>query len=398
MKTGPANFPNPYADSGVSCSPAVMGRDLPVPVSGADEHVPLSLDRWRGGGSRVRLRVCAVPEAVAGLWSLRIVCGGDVSDRRPNHNDFVMNRIRALLLCSYALSFLGCAAARRPEASAPQLAITMDDLSVHGALPEGETRRSVAERIVAAFRAAGVPEVYGFVNGAYVEREPETGSALAAWTAAGYPLGNHTWAHKNLNQVSAEEFEAEIVRNEATLQRFGQGRDWRWFRYPFLAEGDDPAKRDSVRAVLARRGYRIAAVTMDFSDWQWSDAYARCRAGGNQEALEALESAYLEAVREGISRSRSMSHALYGRDIPYVLLTHISPFNARMMPRVLELYREEGFQFTTLAAAQRDPVYRQDTDPSQPAGPTSLEERAGERGLPIPQRTDRTAMLSSICR
>lgn len=310
-----------------------------------------------------------------------------------------MTRSRALLLCCSALSLVGCATgAHRQEAAAPQLAITMDDLPVHGALAQGETRGDVAERIVAALREAGVPEVYGFLNGAHVEREPGTGSALTAWAAAGYPLGNHTWSHKNLNQVGAEEFEAEIVRNEATLQRFGRGGDWRWFRYPFLAEGDQPAKRDSVRAALARRGYRIAAVTMDFSDWQWNAAYARCRAGEHRQGLEALESAYLENVREEIHRSRSMSHTLYGRDIPYVLLTHISPFNARMLPRVLDLYQEEGFRFTTLAAAQRDSVYRRDTDPSQPAGPTSLEARARERGMPVPPRTDRTVMLDSVCR
>jgi peptidoglycan/xylan/chitin deacetylase (PgdA/CDA1 family) len=310
-----------------------------------------------------------------------------------------MNPIRLSLLCCSALSLFGCATvAHRSEATMPQVAITMDDLPVHGTLPEGESRRSVAERTVAALRAARVPEVYGFVNGAQLEREPALGSVLTTWTGAGYPLGNHTWSHRNLNQVSAGEFEAEIIRNEATLQRFGRGREWRWFRYPFLAEGNDRAKRDSVRAVLARRGYRIAAVTMDFSDWQWSGAYARCRAGGDRQALEALESAYLDAVREGIQHSRSLSRALYGRDIPYVLLTHVSPFNARMLPRVLDVYREEGFQFTTLEAAQRDPVYRQDTDPSRPAGPASLEARARERGLPIPRRTDRTAMLDSVCR
>jgi peptidoglycan-N-acetylglucosamine deacetylase len=198
--------------------------------------------------------------------------------------------------------------------------------------------------------------------------------------------------------VSAQEFEAEIVRNEATLQRFGQQRDWRWFRYPFLAEGNDPAKRDSIRAVLARRGYRIAAVTTDFSDWQWSDAYARCRASANAEGLASLEGAYLDAVRESITRSRSMARALYGRDVPYVLLSHVSPFNARMMPRVLALYRAEGFRFTTLLAAERDSIYRHDTDPSRPAGPTSLEGRARARGLSVPPATDRTAMLAAVCR
>lgn len=310
-----------------------------------------------------------------------------------------MNIFRTLLFGSSALLAIGCATvAPQPRAAKPQLVITMDDLPVHGALPAGETRQSVAQRTVAAFRAAGVPEVYGFLNGVQIETEPELASVLETWTAAGYPLGNHSWSHKNLNQVTPQEFQAEIARNEATLQRFGAGKDWRWFRYPFLAEGNDPAKRAAIRRVLADGGYKIAAVTMDFSDWQWNEAYARCHAAGNPQALAALESAYLDAVRESISHSRGLSQSLYGRDVPYVLLTHISPFNARMMPRVLDVYRDAGFQFTTLANAQRDPIYRQDMDPSLPAGPTSLEARANERGLPVPKRTDRTAMLNAVCR
>ena len=221
---------------------------------------------------------------------------------------------------------------------------------------------------------------------------------LSSWTAAGYPLGNHTWSHRNLNQASAQEFESEIVRNEETLRRFGGGELRRWLRYPYLAEGNDAAKRDSVRAALARRGYRIAAVTMDYSDWQWNEAYARCRAPGQESGLAALESAYLENVREAANRSRTLSRSLYGRDVPYVLLTHVGAFNARMMPRILQLYRQEGFRFTTLEAAQRDSIYARDMDPSQPAGATSLEARARQRGLPIPPRTDRAAMLGAACR
>ena len=325
-----------------------------------------------------------------------------------------MRRLRARLPRSSALAatlaatlattlvLAGCTTAgRRPtaaDAGGPLLAITMDDLPVHGPLPAGETRTSVAERILAAFRAAGVPEVYGFVNGAAAEREPGSDGALAAWSAAGYPLGNHTWSHPNLDQVSAAAFEAELARNEATLERFAPGRDWRWLRYPYLVEGSARARRDSVRAALARRGYRIAAVTMDYSDWQWNDAYARCRAGGSAPALEALELAYLANVREAAARARTVSRALYGRDVPYVLLTHVSPFNARMMPRVLAAYREAGFRFTTLAAAQADSIYREDMEPGRPAGPTSLEARARARGAPVPPRTDRTAMLAAACR
>lgn len=274
----------------------------------------------------------------------------------------------------------------------------MDDLPVHGTLPPGETRLSVAQTILAAFKAAGVPEVYGFVNGYQLEREPGSEAALSAWTAAGYPLGNHTWSHRNLNQIGVQEFDTEVARNEETLRRFGGGELRRWLRYPFLAEGNDPAKRDSARAVLARHGYRIAAVTMDYSDWQWNDAFVRCMVPGREAELAALDTAYLANVRESAERSRALSRALYGRDVPYVLLTHIGMMEARMMPRVLELYRQAGFRFTTLEAAQRDSIYRRDVDPSLPAGPPSLEARARQRGLPIPPRTNRAAMLATACR
>ena len=330
---------------------------------------------------------------------LRATSAVSASSPPANPNDLVMSAFRSSLLCCAALALLGCAtASRRAEPEAPQLAITMDDLPVHGTLPPGESRASVAQRILAAFKAAGVPEVYGFVNGFHLEREAGSDAALTAWTAAGYPLGNHTWSHRNLNQISAEQFDSEIARNEETLRRFGGGELRRWLRYPYLVEGSDAAKRDSVRAAVVRRGYRIAAVTMDYSDWQWNDAYIRCLAPGRETGLAALDSAYLENVREAANRSRTLSRALYGRDIPYVLLTHIGVFNARMMPRVLEVYREMGFRFTTLDAAQQDSVYRRDMDASQPAGPTSLEGRARQRGLPIPPRTDRSEMLRSACR
>jgi peptidoglycan/xylan/chitin deacetylase (PgdA/CDA1 family) len=310
-----------------------------------------------------------------------------------------MPRFRVSILSCFSLTLLGCATAvRSAETIAPQLAITMDDLPVHGTLPPGETRLSVAQKILAAFKAAGVPEVYGFINGYQLEREPGSEAALSAWTAAGYPLGSHTWSHQNLNRIGAQEFDAEVARNEETLRRFGGGELRKWLRYPYLAEGNDPAKRDSARAVLARRGYRIAAVTMDYSDWQWNDAFVRCMAPGRESELAALDTAYLANVRETADRSRALSRALYGRDVPYVLLTHIGMMEARMMPRVLEVYRQAGFRFTTLEAAQRDSIYRRDVDPGLAAGPPSLEARAQQRGLPVPPRTNRAAMLAAVCR
>lgn len=215
-----------------------------------------------------------------------------------------------------------------------RIAITFDDLPAHGPLPPGETRLEVTSKIIAALQTAHVPPTYGFVNGVAAEGQPDNIAVLQAWRAAGYPLGNHAWSHMNLNQHTLEEFEADVTRNEPLLSKLMEGNSdaWHWFRFPFLAEGDTPEKNAGIRAFLAQRGYKVAAVTMSFGDYMWNDPYARCKAKSDEKAVRSLEDSYLAAADDSITYSRALSHALYNRDIPYVLLMHIGAFDAEMLP------------------------------------------------------------------
>src|SRR5690606_20192965 len=112
------------------------------------------------------------------------------------------------------------------------------------------------------------------------------------------------------------------------------------------------------------RGYRIAPVTMDFGDWRWNGAYARCAAKGDTAAIERLETLFLAAAGTTLDAHRAQAHRLYGRDIPYVLLLHVGAFDARMMPRLIDLYRREGVRFVPLETAMRDPVYARANAPA----------------------------------
>jgi len=291
-----------------------------------------------------------------------------------------------------ALALASCAT---PQSSPRlQLAVTIDDLPVHGPIPAGETPRSVANGIIAALRDARV-RAYGFVNAHWTAEQPETLDVLKAWRAAGLELGNHGWAHRHLSEMTVAEFERELVRNEPVLRPLGG--DWHWFRYPFLDEGEDAAKRTAAREVLALRGYRVAAVTMDFSDWQWTAPYARCRMVGNAAAIAQLEQMYLQAAREGIAYSRGMSRKLYGRDIPFVVLLHVSAFEAWMLPRLIQLYRSAGFRFVSLPSAERDPAYADQLRPDFVAEPKGLEGKAIAHGTALPDRTDFAPALAAIC-
>jgi peptidoglycan-N-acetylglucosamine deacetylase len=300
---------------------------------------------------------------------------------------------RAATAAAVAFLLASCAT---PQPRAPlELAITVDDLPVHGGYPPGVTPQQVSDEMLAALKAAGVPAT-GFVNAVKVQDQPETERVLADWHGAGMVLGNHGWSHRNLTEMSLAQFEEELTKDEPLLAKYGSGTDWRWFRYPFLDEGKDAQQRAGARDDLARHGYRVAAVSMSFGDWQWTAPYARCASAHDQAGVAELERMYLAAARENIERSRDAAHKLFGRDVPYVLLMHVSTMSARMMPQLLQLYRGAGFRFVSLAEAERDPVYRPYTDLRLPAPPSPWE-LARQKGVQLTRATDYGPKLDAMC-
>jgi lysophospholipase L1-like esterase len=282
-------------------------------------------------------------------------------------------------------------------AAGPALAFTFDDLPAHLPLPPGERAPDVVATIADTLRAAGIADVYGFVNAGRIAADPGLAASLDAWRAAGLPLGNHGWSHANLNDLPVAAYTAEIARGEPTIAAHMGGGDWHWYRYPYLAEGNDPAKRAAVRRWLADHHYRIAQVTMSFDDYLWNAPYARCRAAGDTAAIAVLERTYLAAARESISYYRGLAHALYGRDIPYVLLMHVGAFDAHMLPRLIALYRAAGFRFVSLPEAERDPAYAADVDPARPPAPGLEGRRAAAGRAAPPPRHDYAPELAALC-
>lgn len=306
-----------------------------------------------------------------------------------------MKAVRISTVIGVCLVTAACATARQPE-TAPAIAITIDDLPVHEPYPRGESALTATKEILAALKAEKV-EAYGFINAVWTERDPATTAVVEAWAAAGQPLGNHGFAHRHLSEMSADEFQQELVNNEPLLKRLSGGKDSKWFRYPFIDEGESAEKRAASRTVLAKHGYKVADVTMDFSDWAWTAPYARCKDSGDDAAVAQLEQLYLQAARESITYYRGLSRAAHSRDIPFVLLLHVSSFEGRMLPRLLKLYRQEGFRFVTLAEAQSDPAYLDQVEPQRPAEPQGLEDKVLKRG-PLPARTNYQAILEGMCK
>src|SRR5215475_9309788 len=249
-----------------------------------------------------------------------------------------------------------------PLARAQEVAVTFDDLPAHAAMPAGTTREEVARKILAALKNAGLPEVYGFINAGKLEAHPEDLAVLKLWREAGQPLANHTYTHMNLNENPAALFEENVQRNEPALKSLMPSGDWHWFRYPYLNEGDTLEKRREARRYLQANHYRIAQVTLDFEDYAWNGAYARCADKKDEKSVAWLRESYLATAAEYMALGRKLSQEIFHRDIKYVLLMHVGAFDAEMLPRLLEQMKRQGFRFVSLEEAESDPAYQIDPD------------------------------------
>jgi peptidoglycan/xylan/chitin deacetylase (PgdA/CDA1 family) len=263
--------------------------------------------------------------------------------------------LESVLLVVFLASFLG-------QGAAQKLAITLDDLPQNGGLPPGVTRVEITKATLAVLKKRHVPPVYGFINSKKLEGSADGAEALKLWAAA-EPVGNHTYTHMDLEQNPPEAFERDIEQNEPALELLAPaGGDWHWLRYPYLHEGDTVEKRRAVRDYLKAHGYKIAQVTLDWEDYLWNGAYARCVGKNDSKSIEWLRSSYLNTASAYLDLGREQAKLIYGHDINHVLLMHLGAFSSTIMPDALDLLKKKGFKLVTLEEAQSDPAYQSDPD------------------------------------
>ena len=303
-----------------------------------------------------------------------------------------------MVLRALCVALLGLCALPRPGFS-QEVAITIDDLPSHGALPPNITRADVAKSILKALKDAHAPKVYGFVNAKKLEQHPEDIEVLKLWREAGFPLGNHTYGHLSLNASTAEQFDQNVAADEPELKSLMGRHDWHWFRYPFLWEGDTLEKRHAVRQYLKDHKYHVAQVTLDFEDYLWNGPYARCAEKNDSASIEWLKTSYMSTAAEFIALDQTSARMLYGRDIRHVLLLHIGGFETVMLPQLLDFLRRQNFKFITLPQAEKDSAYKSDPDLPMKDGGTLLDRMMEARHLQLPPHADKPReQLNAVCR
>jgi peptidoglycan/xylan/chitin deacetylase (PgdA/CDA1 family) len=264
-----------------------------------------------------------------------------------------------------------------PLLHAQSLALTFDD----GPRLDRNVRMGAVEKnraILNALKSEGVSSVL-FAAGRLVD-SPEGLALVRAWAEEGHRVANHSYLHGYFNRAAAtlDAFEADLLKDEALLE--GLPGYTKWFRFPFLKEGDTAAKRDGARAFLRRRGYRNAHVTIDASDWYY-DQRLETRLSREPEAETApYRQAYLDHLWDRAQYYQELAERTLGRDVRHVLLLHHNLINALFLPDVIRMFRQQGWTIVSPSDAYQDPLYRLQPD-VLPAGESLLWALAKEKGL-----------------
>jgi peptidoglycan/xylan/chitin deacetylase (PgdA/CDA1 family) len=286
------------------------------------------------------------------------------------------------------------------------VAVTVDDLpyaagTFHPKDVSAEASAAVIVngKLLGAFRAHHVP-VTGFVIQKRAESLGPAGRLiLREWVDQGLDLGNHTYSHPDINDLTPEQIEEEIVRGESgfgPLMRQA-GKKPEFFRFPMNHTGDTKAKHDAIAAFLSQRGYRLATCTIDNSDYIFNDAYVRMLAKNDDAAAQRLRRDYLTYTNVEIDYYytnveidyyAALNKQVLGYEPPQVILLHDNRLNADVIDEVLKLFEQKQFAFVSLEAAQSDGAYQTPDAYITKYGPMWGYRWAQERGVKVNGRLE----------
>ena len=265
------------------------------------------------------------------------------------------------------------------------VAITFDDLPVVCRCVDDSSRREITDKLLATFAKYKIP-VLGVVNEQKLETDGRVDSTKVAllekWLDAGYELGNHGYAHKDINAIPMEAYQQEILLGERITRSLAKerGMRYRFFRHPYLSAGDNLRVRKELDQFLEQHAYSIAPNTITYQDYTFSGAYENALQLGDSTLARQIREAYLPYTLGRWEAAEQQSKDLFGREIKQILMVHANRINADAFDDVAKIMQDRGYHFISIDEALSDPAYARPDTYDGKVGVTWLSRWANELG------------------
>jgi peptidoglycan/xylan/chitin deacetylase (PgdA/CDA1 family) len=260
-------------------------------------------------------------------------------------------------------------------AVAQSVALTFDDGFDVTRHPDAAQSNEAMLRALADARVTAM-----FLPAARAADNPAGFELVKAWGVAGHVVGNHSYSHLSFGSEknSVPDFIADVQKGHAVLSRVP---GWKpFFRFPYLKEGATAERRDAMRQWLREHSYRTASVSIDASDWYYSDRFAKWRKAHPGEDGSAHRDAYLAHLWDRAQYYDGLSQKVLGRSAKHILLLHTNAINAAFLADVIGMFESKGWKIVAPLDAFADPLYSIETK-TLPAGESILWSLAKERGV-----------------
>jgi len=111
-----------------------------------------------------------------------------------------------------------------------------------------------------------------------------------------------------------------------------------------------------MREWMRKNGYLPGPVSVDASDWYYSERFLKLPAGDAEKAA-TFKRLYLAHLLDRANYYESLARQALGRSPQHILLLHTNAVNAALLPDVIEMFRSKGWKTVDAAQAFSDPLY-----------------------------------------
>ena len=257
----------------------------------------------------------------------------------------------------------------------PKISFTFDDGSIKDMPNHGLTDWN--QRILDTLEKHKIKAVL-FAAGSRLQGEKGR-YVLSSWNNAGHKIANHTFTHPYFNseKTTLESFKSELLKNDKLISNYSNY--YKFFRFPYLKEGNNVKKRDSFRKFLKENNYKIGHVTIDASDWYIDSRLVKRLKDRPDPDISRYKQFYIEHIYERALFYDSLAFKLTNRRINHNLLLHHNLASALFLDDLILYFKEKGWQVMDADVAFTDNIYKLEPE-NIPAGESLIWALAKQSG------------------
>ncbi len=208
---------------------------------------------------------------------------------------------------------------------------------------------------------------------------PKGKYVLSSWNNAGHLIANHTFTHPNFNSknITLEAFEAELAQNDSIIRNYSNY--YKYFRFPYLKEGNTKEKVEGFRAFMKQKGYKNGYVTIDASDWYIAGRLVERLKKNPKADISGFREFYKKHLFNRATFYDSLAYQLSGRRINHVILLHHNLAAALFLDDLIQHFKTNGWEVINADKAYQDKIY-EEVPGNVPAGESLIWALAKQSG------------------